>query len=253
MLALTLRLLLSLGLVIGLLLMITRWTNRRVTGGTQDLVRVLGRRSLSRNASVSVVMVGSRIMVLGASDQRVEMLLEIEPDELVEQVDFTEYLAEPGQVAEVGPRGLVIRQAAEQARPFTPPTLPTMPNLSFLRRPRATAPVAAAPAPQAAAADVPQPDLSVVASADPALVDEELARFGLPDLAVPDIEVPDWFRRVPAAPAPVDTAPGQIALDDDRSPAEIVLASRTSSALEGSILSADTWRRAYAVARRKYA
>lgn len=82
MLELTLRLLLSLGLVIGLLLMITKWGAKRQGMGGDALVQVVGKRALTRTTSVNVVMVGSRVLVLGTSEQGVEMLAELDPEEL---------------------------------------------------------------------------------------------------------------------------------------------------------------------------
>lgn len=211
------RLLVSLGLVIGLLLMLTRWTNRRVGGGTQDLVRVLGRRSLSRNAGVSVVMVGSRIMVLGTSDQRVDMLLEIDPHELVDQVDFSEHLADAGRVADVGPRGLVVRAASGHGRHVARPSESSLAPWPGRRAARSLLSRHAA---RRTEEPPPQVGLAVPAPAEEAASRGTVVAPGVPD--------------------------------DTRSPAELVLAARSGGPLDGSVLSADTWRRAYAAARGKY-
>ena len=49
---------------------------------TRQSVEVLGRVTLGRNASVTVVRVGSRALVLGVSDQNVTLLTETDPAEL---------------------------------------------------------------------------------------------------------------------------------------------------------------------------
>ena len=82
MLELTLRLIISLALVLGLMLLLARLLSRRTGGRRGDLVRVLHRQPLSRSSSVSVVSVGSRVLVLGTTEQQVRVLAELDPDEL---------------------------------------------------------------------------------------------------------------------------------------------------------------------------
>lgn len=82
MLELTVRLVFSLAVVIGLLLLLTKIGSRRFRGQHGALVRVLHRQSLSRNSSVVVVSVGSRLLVLGTTEQQVRVLTELDADEL---------------------------------------------------------------------------------------------------------------------------------------------------------------------------
>ncbi|MDI6909294.1 flagellar biosynthetic protein FliO [Nocardioides sp.] len=82
MLELTVRLLVSLSLVIGLLLLLARFGGRRFRGGRDPMVRVLHRHHLSRGSTVSVVAVGSRLLVLGATEHQVRVLTELDPDDL---------------------------------------------------------------------------------------------------------------------------------------------------------------------------
>ena len=82
MLELTLRLVFSLAAVVGLMLVLARVASRRFQGQPGVGVRVLHRQSLSRSASVVVVSVGSRLLVLGTTDQQVRVLTELDPDEL---------------------------------------------------------------------------------------------------------------------------------------------------------------------------
>jgi flagellar protein FliO/FliZ len=82
MLELTLRLVFSLAVVLGLLLLIARISARRFRGQNDSLVRVVHRQALSRNNAVCVVAVGTRILVLGTTEQQVRVLAELDPDEI---------------------------------------------------------------------------------------------------------------------------------------------------------------------------
>ena len=84
MLELTLRLVFSLAVVIGLLLLIARISSRRFRGGSDAMVRVLHRQAISRHNAVTVVTVGSRVLVLGTTEHEVRVLTELDPSELVE-------------------------------------------------------------------------------------------------------------------------------------------------------------------------
>lgn len=82
MLELTVRLVLSLSLIVGILLLLTRLGARRFSGRHGSLIRVVHRQALTRGASVAVVTVGSRILVLGTTEHQVNVLSELDPDEL---------------------------------------------------------------------------------------------------------------------------------------------------------------------------
>lgn len=82
MLQLTLRLVFSLAVVLGLLLLLARLGSRRFKGQRGAIVRVLHRQPLTRTTSVSVVSVGSRILVLGTTEHQVRVLTELDPHEL---------------------------------------------------------------------------------------------------------------------------------------------------------------------------
>lgn len=84
MLELTVRLLVSLSLVIGLLLLLARFGGRRFRGNRDSMVRVLHRHHLSRGSTVSVVAVGSRLLVLGATEHQVRVLTELDPEDLAD-------------------------------------------------------------------------------------------------------------------------------------------------------------------------
>ncbi len=82
MLELTLRLIFSLAIVLGLLFGVVKISARRLGNTSGAPVRVLHRQSLSRASSVSVVAVGSRLLVLGTTDQQVQLLTELAPEDL---------------------------------------------------------------------------------------------------------------------------------------------------------------------------
>ncbi|GEP40187.1 hypothetical protein NPS01_38500 [Nocardioides psychrotolerans] len=79
---LVVRLVFSLAVVLGLLLLTARLGARRFKGRAGSPVRVLHRQALSRTSSVTVVTIGSRVLVLGTTEQQVRVLAELDPDEL---------------------------------------------------------------------------------------------------------------------------------------------------------------------------
>ncbi|MBO9523558.1 MAG: flagellar biosynthetic protein FliO [Nocardioidaceae bacterium] len=82
MLELTIRLIVSLAIVVGLLLLLARFGARKFRGSAGALVHVVHRQPLSRTSAVAVVTVGSRVLVLGTTEQQVSVLAELDPDEL---------------------------------------------------------------------------------------------------------------------------------------------------------------------------
>jgi len=79
---LVVRLVFSLAVVLGLLLLMARVGSRRFRGRAGSAVTVLHRQPLSRGTTVTVVSVGSRVLVLGTTEQQVSILTELDPDEL---------------------------------------------------------------------------------------------------------------------------------------------------------------------------
>jgi flagellar protein FliO/FliZ len=79
---LTLRLVLSLAIVLGLFWMVARTGSRRLGGRDRALMRVRSRQSLSRSSSLAVVEVGRRVLVVGVSDGGVRLLTEMDPADL---------------------------------------------------------------------------------------------------------------------------------------------------------------------------
>jgi flagellar protein FliO/FliZ len=183
MLELTIRLVVSLAIVVGLLLLLARFGARKFRGSSGALVQVVHRQPLSRTSSVAVVTVGTRVLVLGTTEQQVSVLAELDPDEIeLDQLDGTEDL--DGDL-------------------LTLPVAPTGPRLVR------TAPLA------------------------PPLLDEEPIPVAAPAPAPRPTRAPGSHRATPAARTVPGAGSGSGPL---------------AGPLAGSVLSAHTWRQAFAVA-----
>ena len=88
--ALAMRLVFSLAIVVGLLLLIARVAGRRFQGRTGAPIQVVHRQQLTRGSGVAVVTVGDRVLVLGTTEHQVTLLTEMEPDELLTEEDLLE-------------------------------------------------------------------------------------------------------------------------------------------------------------------
>ena len=84
MLELTVRLIASLAVVVGLMLLLARLVGKRYGTRAGSPVQVLHRQALSRSASVAVITVAGRVLVVGSTDHQVSLLTELDPDELGE-------------------------------------------------------------------------------------------------------------------------------------------------------------------------
>jgi flagellar protein FliO/FliZ len=113
-----LRLVVALALVLGLFWVVAR-TSARKMGGSRALLRVHGRQSLSRTASVAVVEVGGRVLVVGVSDGGVRLLTELDPEEIAQPatglVDVATSSAEPADPFRTGPSPAPAGRAARHA------------------------------------------------------------------------------------------------------------------------------------------
>lgn len=95
MLELTIRLVVSLAIVVGLMLLLARLGARRFSGSSKSMVHVLHRQPLSKASSLAVVSVGGRVLVLGATEHQVSLLTELDPEDLGE--DLTDLVTlDPG-------------------------------------------------------------------------------------------------------------------------------------------------------------
>jgi flagellar protein FliO/FliZ len=77
------RMLLALGVVLGLMWALARFVRRPLTGKADRVLNVLARQQLSRNSSVAVVKVMDRALVVGVTDQGVRLLTETELEPLL--------------------------------------------------------------------------------------------------------------------------------------------------------------------------
>jgi flagellar protein FliO/FliZ len=160
MIELVIRLVFSLAVVVGMLLLLAKFSSKRLRGGSGSLVRVVQRQPLSRTSSVAVVTVGSRVLVLGTTEQQVQLLTELDPDEL----DVPE--------AEESPAPVTAVPASVPASVTAPVTAPARRSgahaaPSRFRRPRRRPAPRQAPRPVAAPAPRPVPalrDADVVAA-----------------------------------------------------------------------------------------
>ena len=97
---LVIRLVVSLAIVVGLLVLLARVSGRRFNGGSRSLVKVLHRQPLSRTTAVAVVTVGARVLVLGTTEHQVSLLAELSPEEAAAALPVT--VVEDGPVPAAG-------------------------------------------------------------------------------------------------------------------------------------------------------
>jgi flagellar protein FliO/FliZ len=104
---LAVRLVGSLALVVGLLLLIARFANRRFKAPSGAAIQVVQRQALGRGQGVAVISVGTRVLVLGTTEQQVTLLAEVEPDEIGLDLTAVELLdgATDGNPGEEGAEG----------------------------------------------------------------------------------------------------------------------------------------------------
>ncbi len=82
----------SLALVVGLLLLIARTVNKRFKAPAGATIQVVARQAIGRGQGLAVVAVGTRVLVVGTTEQQVTLLAEVEPDEV--GLDLTAGLAD---------------------------------------------------------------------------------------------------------------------------------------------------------------
>jgi flagellar protein FliO/FliZ len=114
---LVVRLVLSLAVVLGLVWFLYRVSQRKL-GGSTSLLSVVGRQAVSRNASVTVVTVGGRVLVLGVSEHQVQLLTELDPETLDDVQAQAAAEAAPSVVVDTtAPRGTTVSRGAHAATP----------------------------------------------------------------------------------------------------------------------------------------
>ena len=76
------RLVLCLAFIAVVLLFASRVAKKRGLGGATGVIEVVARQRMGRASSVSVLRVAGRVLVVGATEQQVTLLAEVEDDEL---------------------------------------------------------------------------------------------------------------------------------------------------------------------------
>lgn len=112
---LAVRMVVSLAVVVGLLLLIARFSQKRFKGRSGSPLQVLHRQSLSRSSGVALVSVGGRMLLLGTTDQQVQMLTEIDP------VDVDEAAADGYELPTEGPVAEQVSEPEADAQPEAAP------------------------------------------------------------------------------------------------------------------------------------
>lgn len=82
------RIVLSLAAVLGLMWMMARASRRKLGVRSGASLSVLARQQLSRNASVAVVKVGEKALVVGVTDGQVSLLSETDLDEFEAEAEL---------------------------------------------------------------------------------------------------------------------------------------------------------------------
>jgi len=76
------RLVLCLVFIAAMLLFAGRVAKKRGLGGATGVIEVVARQRMGRASSVSVLRVAGRVLVIGATEEQVTLLAEVEDDEL---------------------------------------------------------------------------------------------------------------------------------------------------------------------------
>ncbi len=110
---LLLRVVLSLGVVLGLLWFLARRVNGQFSRDRTAHVNVVSRVSLSRHAGVAVVEVDQRRLLLGIADTGVTLLTELDPEDSCDEQVSDEPGEEPGDEEGAGIREFIHADLAE--------------------------------------------------------------------------------------------------------------------------------------------
>jgi flagellar protein FliO/FliZ len=123
---LTVRIIFSLLIVVGLMWGLARLARRPLGGRRGGLIEVLDRRQLSRGASLVVVRVAETAMVLGVTDGRVALLAEVDPTALEEHQ----------RIEPVHRQAIALDRLGEDGTPLAPGLFPNRPLNGSILSPR---------------------------------------------------------------------------------------------------------------------
>ncbi|HZC72961.1 MAG TPA: flagellar biosynthetic protein FliO [Jatrophihabitans sp.] len=113
------RLLVSLAVVLGLMWVIARRVKRPTRGRTTGLVDVLGRRQLSRTASVAVVRVLDKALIIGVTDGQVSLIGETDLEAAEQAVEVAPPRPRQRKVdlsSKIGPDGRILTEQRPAVR-----------------------------------------------------------------------------------------------------------------------------------------
>ena len=135
------RIILSLVAVLGALIG-TTWLSRRSKGAGRGGLRVVSRVGVSKGSSLLVVSVGSRMMLVGATEGSLRLLSEIDPADL----DGSPAEVTDAAAPDPAPAGAALPQLPQLPAGLAP-VLPSSPGTSGVLGSTAVAAALAAPAP----------------------------------------------------------------------------------------------------------
>lgn len=162
---LVVRMVFSLSIVLGLMLLAARVAGKRYRTHTGSTVKVLQRQALSRGSTVTVVSVGNRVLVLGTTEQQVRVLTELDPSEIASPEDAGSHAAveadpEPSRLYAVPETDFAqVLLAAQETAPGTPAAADERPSSAgrHAARHRADRPTESPAVPATRAAEPGQP------------------------------------------------------------------------------------------------
>ncbi|UQX87965.1 flagellar biosynthetic protein FliO [Jatrophihabitans telluris] len=125
------RMLLALGVVLAIMWALARFARRPLTGKNDRVLAVLARQQINRNASVAVLKVADRALVIGVSEHGVRLLAETELDPIQQALDI-----DRAPAPRRGAKGLRAESDAVEV-------LPRVSRRTVTARTSATAPAAA--------------------------------------------------------------------------------------------------------------
>ncbi len=79
---LVIRLVVSLAIVVGLLLLLSRVVSGRFKGRSGAAIQILHRQPITRTSTIAVISVAGRVLLVGATEHEITLLSELDPDQL---------------------------------------------------------------------------------------------------------------------------------------------------------------------------
>ena len=96
------RLVLSLGFIAVVLVVASRLAKKRGLGQGNGLIEVVARQRMGRASTVNVVRIAGRVLVVGATEEQVTLLAEVDGDSIEEAIQERQAVARPVAAAPGG-------------------------------------------------------------------------------------------------------------------------------------------------------